>query len=370
MSGVATELRMPRLSESMAEGTIVRWLHDSGAEVRLGDELAEIETDKSVVTFEAESAGILEIIVGEGESADVGSVIARIGDGPVPNSGVAKPSRLVASPLSRRRARELGVDLATLTGTGPHGRIVRADVEAAGRAITPGGPAPDSAESERVSLTRIQQATIRRLSAAPAIPTFALTVEADMTQATAVRAALAGMTDAAPTITDLVVAATARALRSFPRMNASAADGAVVLHRHVNIGIATETPDGLVVPVVADADTLSIAALTVAAKELVRRARESKLTPQDLDGATFTVSNLGMFGVIDFTAVLVPPQAGILAVGAARPRPPVHGDAASSTMSMTLTCDHRVLDGAEAARFLARLVELIEQPLVLLAGGG
>jgi pyruvate dehydrogenase E2 component (dihydrolipoamide acetyltransferase) len=397
------EVRMPRLSESMAEGTIVRWLHAAGDEVSLGDELAEIETDKSVVSFEAEAAGVLHIVVSEGESADVGSVIARIGNGqpdvpepppatqappPPPPAGpppVAPPvtasTRYLASPLSRRRARELGVDLATITGTGPHGRIIRADVEAAGRVAQPELnntlPRRDTAAThaegaKTVPLTRIQQATVRRLAEAATIPAFALTAEVDMAEAIALRAALAQVISSAPTFTDFVVSAAARALREHPRMNGSAADGAVVLHSQVNVGVATETPEGLVVPVVNDADALSLTSVSASTRSLVARAREGTATPRDLDGATFTVSNLGMLGVVDFEAVLVPPQAGILAVGAVRSCPQVRqGEiVAVPMMSLTLTCDHRVLDGAEAARFLARVVQHLERPLALLVDGG
>ncbi|MTD53185.1 dihydrolipoamide acetyltransferase family protein [Amycolatopsis pithecellobii] len=377
MNEIAAEVRMPRLSEAMTEGTIVRWLHSAGAEIAVGDELAEIDTDKAVVGLEAESAGVLEILLAEGESAPVGAVIARVGAGapptgsppatPIaatpapaapPRTGFSPSGQPIASPLARRRARELGVDLTSLAGSGPGGRIVRADVEAAAHREKPALPAGDAAE--RVPLTRIQQATVRRLAQAAAIPAFALTAEAETSELTALRSALAAVADPAPTVTDLVVAAVARALRDFPRLNASADDGAVRQHRRVNVGIATETPEGLVVPVVADTDTLAPATLAGVTKGLIARARAGAATPDDLAGATFTVSNLGMFGVVAFQAVIVPPQAAILAVGAIRV---VSG---TTVMTLTLTCDHRVVDGAEAARFLTRVVALLEQPIALM----
>jgi pyruvate dehydrogenase E2 component (dihydrolipoyllysine-residue acetyltransferase) len=350
---------MPRLSESMAEGTVVRWLHGAGDEVGAGQEIAEVETDKAVVGVEAEAGGVLEIVVPAGGSAAVGAVIARLGDA-TPRA----PSRMIASPLARRRARELGVDLRGLAGTGPHGRIVRDDVEGAARSAEPANAL------EHVPLGRIRQATVRRLAEAAAVPVFTLTAEADTTAAARLRAELAELTDPAPTITDLVVSAAGRALREHPDMNASAADGAVLRHPRPHVGVAVDTPDGLVVPVVRDPG--SPVAVAAATRELVGRARAGTATPADLDGATFTVSNLGMFGVTEFAAVIVPPQAGILAVGAMRELPRVRAGAvvAVPVLALTLTCDHRVVDGAQAARFLARLVALLERPLSLMIEEG
>ena len=389
---------MPRLSESMAEGTIVRWLHGAGDEVGAGQEIVEIETDKAVVGVEAEAAGVLEIVVPAGGSAAVGAVIARLGDGtpdpaappgppgaPAPRSSPAPPApavrpdragppaRPIASPLARRRARELGVDLHGLAGTGPHGRIVRDDVDGAARSADGRGGLRSGAPAhlpERVPLGRIRQAAVRRLTEAAAVPVFTLTAEADTTAAARLRAELAELTDPAPTITDLVVSAAGRALREHPDMNASAADGVVLRHPRPHVGVAVDTPDGLVVPVVRDPG--SPVAVAAATRELVGRARAGAATPADLDGATFTVSNLGMFGVAEFAAVIVPPQAGILAVGAMRELPRVRAGAvvAVQVMALTLTCDHRVVDGAQAARFLARLVALLERPLALMIEEG
>ncbi|URM97431.1 2-oxo acid dehydrogenase subunit E2 [Actinomadura madurae] len=435
--GLAVEIRMPRLSESMTEGTIERWLHENGAEVDAGEELAEIDTDKAVVGVEAEASGVLEIVLPEGESAPVGAVIARLGTSstaaaespaaapgddrstaaataaspaapPVPvrpSSPARDRDRPIASPLARRRARELGVDLSAVTGTGLGGRIIRADVEAAGQAARDAGAAGRAAtdgqaasgraqgrssatrpggkvqavsaggDSTRAPLTRIQQATVRRLADGASVPVFALTAEVDMNAAMALRSALAEVSDPAPTVTDLVVGAVARALREFPRLNASADDGAVLLHPRVNVGIATETRDGLILPVVKDADRLPAPALAAVTKPLIARVRDGAATPADLDGATFTVSNLGMFGIVSFEAAIVPPQAAILAVGAVRTLPrwrdalpgtsEKDGVVAVPVMELTLTCDHRVVDGADAARFLTRVVALLHRPLAL-----
>ncbi|AEA25882.1 Dihydrolipoyllysine-residue acetyltransferase [Pseudonocardia dioxanivorans CB1190] len=469
----AVEVRMPRLSESMAEGTIVRWLHESGAEVARGDELAEIETDKATVAFEADAAGVLHILAGEGETVPVGAVIAHVGgtvapgatqagvaDQAVPASvdaaeapAVAEPSsaetprangegpvavrdrgatgagegpatvapgtaapgavsgaepgtarvRVPSSPLARRRARELGVDLATVTGTGPNGRVVRADIEAAARAAhadvtssngvaprlaaAPGAEAPAPAgvgtaagargRGTVLARTRTQRLTAERMTrSAREIPVFTLTADADMTAALDLRAALAAVADdvpgaAVPTVTDVVVTAAGRALARHPGVNAGIAEGGdaaadPVGWSRVNIGVAVETPAGLVVPVVTDVATRSLGALAAAARGLVARARDGRLAPAELDGATFTVSNLGMFGVREFEAVVVPGQAAILAVGAVRAEP----GTGRTVMTLTLSCDHRVLDGAAGARFLRDLVGLLERPHALLLDRG
>ncbi|ODT99874.1 MAG: hypothetical protein ABS81_24955 [Pseudonocardia sp. SCN 72-86] len=407
---------MPRLSESMAEGTIVRWLHASGAAVARGNPLAEIETDKATVTFEADADGVLHILAAEGQTVPVGEVIARVGgasatdtgtsttpatdpapadtprtdgqvlagndrgargsgEGPVTGApGTAAPGavsgaepgparvRVASSPLARRRARELGVDLTTVTGTGPHGRVVRADIESAASAAVEAVGARGTVAP--LSRSRTQRLTAERMVRSNQdIPAFALTVDADVTAALDLRAALAAASDqvsgaVVPTLTDLVVAASGRALRRHPHVNAGITDrvDTPVGYSRVNVGVAVETPAGLVVPVVTDADTRSLGAIAAASRGLVGRARDGRLTPTDVDGATFTVSNLGMFGVREFQAVVIPGQAAILAVGAVR----------GPLMTLTLSCDHRVLDGAQGARFLRDLVGFLERPHALL----
>jgi pyruvate dehydrogenase E2 component (dihydrolipoamide acetyltransferase) len=505
----ALDVRMPRLSESMSEGTIVRWLHATGAEVERGDELAEIETDKATVSFEADAGGVLEILAEEGATLPVGAVIARVGGsraalgpaeqdgsptstdpaagpasadappadpapadpapvrpaaaGPAtgPASAVAAPAgaasagpgagpasayappassapatpapagaaatapaepasvaagpargakRVPASPLARRRAKELGVDLAHVQGTGPGGRIVRADIEAAAWAGKPAGasangaapsappapsgtgnvpdlsavnaqPAPAAAGAGNgpgrrgpvtvVALSRARQLTADRMSeSARTVPSFPLTAEVDMTRALELRAGIAELGEGAvvPTVTDLVVAACGRALREHPRVNASYREGTVAMFGRVNIGVAVDATDALLVPAVTDVDTRSLTSIAVRTRELAELARSGRIGPADLEGATFTVSNLGMFGVTVFEAVINPPQAAILAVGALRRLPREIGGEVQvrPVLTLTLTSDHRVLDGAEAARFLRRLVELLDRPLALL----
>jgi pyruvate dehydrogenase E2 component (dihydrolipoamide acetyltransferase) len=423
------EVRMPRLSESMSEGTIVRWLHATGAEVERGDELAEIETDKAMVSFEADAGGILEILAEEGATLPVGAVIARVGAAPAtgamqqaaaPESPVAvtadpappappsvgRARRIPTSPLARRRAKELGVDLADVQGSGPGGRIVRADIEAVASAGKPAGsatngvappsptapagspssavdtrPAPAAVAGENgadlrgpvtvVPLSRARQLTADRMSeSARTVPSFPLTAEVDMTRALELRAGIAelGEGTVVPTVTDLVVAACGRALREHPRVNASYREGTVAMFGRVNIGVAVDATDALLVPTVTDVDARSLTSIAVRTRELADLTRGGQIGPADLEGATFTVSNLGMFGVTVFEAVINPPQAAILAVGALRRLPREIGGEleARPILTLTLTSDHRVLDGAESARFLRRLVELLERPLALL----
>ena len=422
------EVRMPRLSESMSEGTIVRWLHATGAEVERGAELAEIETDKAMVSFEADAGGILEILAQEGATLPVGAVIARVGGtAPVtaavqqaaapeaPAAVTANPApaappstgptrRMPTSPLARRRAKELGVDLADVQGTGPGGRIVRADIEAAALAGKPAGTpangaappaapagAPSSAVDTRpaparvarengadlrgpvtvVPLSRARQLTADRMSeSARTVPSFPLTAEVDMTRALELRAGIAELGEGTlvPTVTDLVVAACGRALREHPRVNASYREGTVAMFGRVNIGVAVDATDALLVPTVTDVDARSLTSIAVRTRELADLARSGQIGPADLEGATFTVSNLGMFGITVFEAVINPPQAAILAVGALRRLPREIGGELQvrPILTLTLTSDHRVLDGAESARFLRRLVELLERPLALL----
>ncbi|WP_433273137.1 dihydrolipoamide acetyltransferase family protein [Pseudonocardia xinjiangensis] len=415
------DVRMPRLSESMSEGTIVRWLHASGAAVERGDELAEIETDKATVSFEADAGGVLEILAEEGATLPVGAVIARVGGSPAADAGppvaagpVADPppaastaapsapaspvsvdppaaataparraNRVPTSPLARRRAKELGVDLAGVRGTGPGGRIVRADIEAAAAAtaapasaLNGSAPAGGSVPDLRGRVTLVELSRARRLTAdrmaesAATVPSFPLTAEVDMTRALELRSGIADLGDvtAVPTVTDLVVAASGRALWEHPRVNASYREGTVAMFERVNIGVAVDTPEALLVPTVTDADRRSLTSIAVRTRELAELARSGRIGPADLEGATFTVSNLGMFGVTVFEAVINPPQAAILAVGALRRLPrEIDGEVqVRPVLTLTLTSDHRVLDGAESARFLRRLVELLERPLALL----
>jgi pyruvate dehydrogenase E2 component (dihydrolipoamide acetyltransferase) len=377
------EVVMPRLSDSMEEGTIVRWLKRDGDQVSEGEPLAEVETDKATVTFDADADGRLSILVQEGETVPIGRPIAQIGEAPAPAR--ADNGRAKASPLARRIARESGVDLSVLTGSGPGGRIVRSDVTAAAmpppQTATPppetATPAPARTAGNKGAVT-IQQPTrtqvqiAQRMSESKAtIPDFTLNVEIDMAQAVGLRdqlrrAARAG--DIVPSYNDLVVKACGLALREHPRANAAYRDGAFELYERVNVGIAVAAEDSLIVPTVFDADRKSLVEIARDARTLADRVRQRAVTPAELSGATFTVSNLGMYGVASFAAIVNPPQAAILAVGELREVPVVRDGLVvpGVRMGAVLTCDHRILYGAPAAEFLARVRQLLEQPVNLL----
>jgi pyruvate dehydrogenase E2 component (dihydrolipoamide acetyltransferase) len=488
-----SDVAMPRLSDSMEEGTILKWLKADGDEIARGDELVEIETDKATMTYEADSAGTLSIVAQEGETLPIGQVIARIGGGgeapasqdaegsedadasaddgaaqaasdgvqagaeeaaPAAAAGAASGAqqaeasgngagdassaasapaatmepppaaeataasaagadaggnggRPKASPVARRIARERGVDLSTLQGSGPGGRIVKADVEAAAEAggtaapaepaapeqpaapaepaveeeaaAAPPPPAPVAAESGTAKgdvttqdLSRIQQVIARRMAESKAtVPEFTITTDVDMEGAVELRGQLKAAAEstgvAVPSYNDMVVKASAIALREFPRANGSYKDGKFELYSRVNIGVAVAAQDSLVVPTVFDVDRKSLGEIARDSRGLAERVRAGAITPPELSGGTFTVSNLGMFGVTEFVAVINPPQAAILAVGKMEPRAVVRDGeiVARNTMNITLSCDHRILYGADAAQFLARIKALLEQPIAL-----
>jgi pyruvate dehydrogenase E2 component (dihydrolipoamide acetyltransferase) len=412
-----SEIVMPRLSDTMEEGTILRWLKRDGERVARGEELVEIETDKAAMTYESDSEGTLETLAREGDTLAVGAPIARVGEaktgeatngettmggatiGGVTNEEAtnAKASssppdqeRAKASPLARRMARENGVDLDALSGSGPGGRIVKADVEqVAGSNPAPAiaiadapaaGPAVEEVSSAKgetttVEPSRTQRTIARRMAESKAtIPDFTLTAEIDMERCVELRAELKRLSHAeAPTYNDMIVKACALALRDHPRANGSYRDSRFELHARVNVGVAvavsSDEPTGgaLVVPTVFDADTKALGEIARETRTLAERVRDGSVTPPELSGGTFTVSNLGMYGITSFTAIVNPPQAAILAVGAVAPRPVVRKKkiVARQTMSVTLACDHRILYGADAALFLSRIRELLEEPAAL-----
>jgi pyruvate dehydrogenase E2 component (dihydrolipoamide acetyltransferase) len=402
---VPTTIAMPRLSDSMEEATIVAWLKAPGDPVRRGDALVEVETDKATMTYEAEQDGVLrELLVAEGEVAALGAPIAELlvdAAGAAAASAPAAPApeppratspssvpvraatalgaRIAASPVARRVAAELGVDLRSITGSGPRGRIVRADVLAAAEQVEPASPAavamepvPEGAD-EHIALTTTQRTIARRMVASRTeIPEFTVTCEIDMTQAVALRRELAAaLPGARVSVNDLVVKAAALVLREQPALNASWAGDNVVRHARVNVGIAVATDDALLVPVVTDADRRPLIELAAATRAAGERARARASAPAELTGATFTVTNLGMFGALSFTAVIDAPQVAILAVGGVVRRPVFDADGAvvgRELMQASLSCDHRAIYGADAARFLQRLREVLEQPVMLLAG--
>jgi len=439
---------MPRLSDSMEEGTILQWLKQVGDDVAVGDELVEIETDKANMAYESDIAGkLVEIVAQEGETLPIGSVIARIGDsdegsngsaaGPVAGEGRAlragaqRPSstpptptppaeetainaptaeadeadathdgdgRPKASPIARRLAKEQKLDLTQLQGSGPGGRIVKADVEKAASAggadsggprteakPPPAGPpesvtgpaaqpvSPETAKGEVTyeDLSKLQSTISRRMSESKATaPHFYLEAEIDMSRLVEARKQIkagAKEGDVVPSFNDMVVKACALALREHPRANGAYRDGRFELYSRVNVGVAVAASDGLVVPTVFDADRKSLRQIASEARALAQRVRDGQITPPELSGATFTVSNLGMFGIDSFAAVINPPQAAILAVGAIAERPVIRDGEISRAhlMRVNLACDHRILYGAPAAEFLARIRSLLEEPLSL-----
>jgi pyruvate dehydrogenase E2 component (dihydrolipoamide acetyltransferase) len=383
----------------MEEGTVLQWLKAVGDEVAVGDELVEIETDKANMAYESDVAGTLtEIVAQEGETLPIGTVIARIGNGnavaapPAPVTAQAEGDghRAKASPLARRLAKEKQLDLSQLQGSGPGGRIVKADVERAASSAqstaqgpedvpTPAAgpvapaPSPETAKGQ-VSYedpSKLQSTVARRMAESKATaPHFYLRADIDMSRAVNGRALLKGGAaegDVVPSFNDMVVKACALALREHPRANGAYRDGRFELYSRVNVGVAVAARDALVVPTVFDADRKGLRQIAIESRELAQRVRDGQITPPELSGATFTVSNLGMYGIDSFSAVINPPQAAILAVGAIGERPVVRDGELSTAHLMTvdLACDHRILYGAPAAEFLARIKALLEEPLSL-----
>ena len=454
------EVVMPRLSDSMEEGTILQWLKQVGDEIAVGDELVEIETDKANMAYESDVAGTLtEILAQEGETLPIGTPIALVGDatgtdpsatggedaegalraklsstpstssppveeasetaaaptaqssapaGPGPeqpgvpageratSDGQAADGRPKASPLARRMAKEKGLDLATLQGSGPGGRIIKADIEKAqaepaaatapqeaaarpagatrGEAAAPGAAGRPETAKGTVSyeeLSKLQTTVARRMAESKATaPHFYLEAEVDMTRAVEARGRVKELAAAdlnVPSFNDMIVKACGLALREHPRANGAYRDGRFELYSRVNVGIAVAARDALVVPTVFDADRKGLWQIGEESRVLAEKVRDGSITPPELSGATFTVSNLGMFGIASFAAVINPPQAAILAVGAIRERPVARdGEIVTAhLMRVNLACDHRILYGAQGAEFLARIVGLLEEPFSL-----
>ena len=444
------EIVMPRLSDSMEEGTILRWLIDDGDWVSRGDELVEVETDKAAMVHNSDADGVLEIIAPEGATLAVGETIGQLLPGEPPQAGdisaansgelqqvseqpelhpvnevpAAEPAsqpgvpapataaaRIQASPVARRTAEELGVDLSTLSGSGPQGRIVRGDVEraAAGQPGQPPTPQPQAdpvpevevaqstpqdldgaaadepgdeaappqrletakGEVTRIEPTKAQQVIARRMSESRAtVPDFTLETDIDASRLEDLRRQLKETTtgEPTPTINDLAVRACALSLQAFPQMNGAWRDGGFEHYAAVNVGVAVSTDGGLVVPVIMNADKKDAHEIAAESRRLADRAREGTITPPELSGGTFSISNLGMFGIDRFTAVINPPQAAILAIGSVRDGAVVRDGelAPGRVMSLTLSVDHRAVYGADAARFLADLADRLSAPASLL----
>jgi pyruvate dehydrogenase E2 component (dihydrolipoamide acetyltransferase) len=419
---MATEIKLPRLGQGMESGTVVRWLKQEGDKVEKGEPLYELDTEKVTQEVEADASGVLlKIAVQEGE-VPVGQTIAVIGEEgeavpegepeaepeveeapeeegsraaardeerergrkaaveaePQPEAEAPQPSagdgRVKASPLARRIARERGIELAQVRGTGPEGRIVAEDVERAvaapAPAAAPAAPAAaptPAAEPEVEQLTSIRKTIARRLTKAWEAPVFQLVMSADMTRTQELREQLVELTregETKPTVSDVLTKVCAAALKRHPQVNAHYADETVTRFPTADVGMAVATDRGLVVPVIRGAERLSLAEIAAVRADLVSRAREAKLKQEDLEGGTFTISNLGMYGIEQFVAVLNPPQVAILAVGVIEEKPVVvDGDLEiKPMMTLTLTCDHRALDGSVASEFLGTVRALLEEP--------
>jgi pyruvate dehydrogenase E2 component (dihydrolipoamide acetyltransferase) len=400
---VTRELTMPKLSDSMADAVIVRWLKGPGDVFQRGDGLIEVETDKATVVYEAEWPGTLAAILApEGATVAIGEPIATVtnGEGPAvrqerPEPAQAEPAqpepqpvapapapgrgsgdgagmrRPNATPVARRIAVERGVSLHAIAGTGPGGRITAEDVEeaAAGARAPAAGPAAGKGDVRIQELTPTQATIARRMvESATTVPVFTVSGDIDVSLIAALRAGAREEGGDIPSVNDFVVKAAALALREAPRFNASYVDGKIELYSRVNVGVAVATDDALLVPVVFDADQKSLVQIGAETRRLADAARRRALGPDEMRHGTFTVSNLGMFGVRSFTAIIDPPQTAILAVGGARREPFEAGldrVAFRDVMTVTLACDHRVVYGADGARFLSRLGELLERPLAL-----
>lgn len=422
-------ITMPRLSDTMTEGTVATWLKKEGDKVEEGDILAEIETDKATMEFESFYAGtLLKIGVGEGESASVDALLAIIGPKGTDVSGIAEnfkkgkkssgseeksseektskedtkeatqkaniaskeeeikketsaekksePSqntnegRVFASPLAKKLAEEKGINLRQVRGSGENGRIVKSDIEnyqpAAG-----GGHAyvPVGTESfEEVKNSQMRKTIAKRLSESKfTAPEYYLTVELDMDHAIAAREAINADPDVKISFNDMVIKACAMALRKHPQVNSQWTPEATKIAKHIHIGVAVAVDEGLLVPVLKFADQMTFSQIGAQVKELAGKARSKKITPQEMEGSTFTVSNLGMFGITEFTSIINQPNSAILSVGAIVQKPVVKNGqiAVGNTMTVTLACDHRTVDGATGAKFLQTLRQYIEQPLTM-----
>lgn len=443
---MATKVIMPKLSPTMEEGQIARWLKKEGDKVAMGEPLAEIDTDKATMEMQALANGVLrKILIGDGESAPLGQLIAIIGEPnediasllseapaaapapakkeeapapPPPAQEAAPPApqpappqakaaaaaagdrtvgngrqasaapssgRVIVSPLAARMAAESGLDLRSIQGSGPGGRIVKKDIEAAmsqpkpapgapqryPRPVEPGQPAPVAAASayRDEPASQIRQTIAKRLvtSLGP-VPHFFLTTDIEMDRAAEMRKGINALDpDLKISVNDIIIKVVAAALIQHPEVNASYQERFVRYYEQADIGVAVAIEDGLITPVVRAADRKSLSQIATEVRELAERARSKKLKPEEYTGATFSISNLGMFGIDEFTAVINPPEGAILAVGAMTPKPVVRDNeiVVRQMMRVTMSCDHRVIDGATGAKFLQTFKKILENPLYL-----
>ncbi|MCX7906205.1 MAG: pyruvate dehydrogenase complex dihydrolipoamide acetyltransferase [Bacteroidetes bacterium] len=406
---MAIVIRMPKMSDTMEEGVLVAWLKREGERIEPGDVIAEVETDKATMELEAFDSGVLlKQIAQPGQAIPLGGVIAILGEpgedisailaelegapkapapslaaeadsepSPPPDGRAAQqtsPERIKASPLARRMAREAGIPLEAISGTGPEGRIIKRDVEAAVarlRELVPQieeAPALE-ADFEAIPISPMRKTIARRLGqSVNTAPHFYLSIDVDAQPLLAARERLNAISPVRISVNDFITKACALALRRHPEINASWAETEIRRYHAVHIAIAVAIEEGLVTPVIRDADRKGMAEIAREAQALIDRAHNRQLKPEDLEGSTFTTSNLGMFGIESFTAIINPPNACILAIGAIRDVPVVEGDRVvpGKRMRLTLSCDHRVVDGAMGARFLNTLKGLLENPLAML----
>ena len=416
---MATKIHMEALSPTMEEGRLAKWLKNEGDQVKEGDVLAEIETDKATMELVARGSGVLRTrTLKEGDSAPVGTVIGVIAGadedigniggqtaggqaekpvekkeakpvekkeapqpaqpGPATQSAENGGGRVKASPLARKMAAESGVELSGVTGSGPGGRITKRDIEAAGSggekraAPKTMAPAASGPEYEDVPLTQMRKTIAKRLSTSIGpVPTFYLTIEVDMTNLTRARENVnARLKDAGvkTSVNDFIIKAVAVALAQHPEVNAAWMDTAIRRYNRAHIGVAVAVEDGLITPVIRDAHAKGVAQISQEVRELAGRARGKKLQPEEYTGSTFSISNLGMFGIEEFTAIINPPEAGIIAVGQSEEKAVVQNGeiVVQQRMKLTMSCDHRVIDGATGAKFLQTLKGFLEEPTMML----
>ncbi len=419
---------MPRLSDTMTEGTVAKWLKKVGDKIKEGDILAEIETDKATMEFESFNSGtLLSIGIKEGESAPVDSMLAIIGpegtdvseidlkgskpqekkseEDKTPEAGKAEEStqsenkendvelhsdgkRIFISPLARKIAEEKGIDISKIKGSGENGRIIKSDIEnykpaaqtekepaateapqAEAAPVRPFVPAGE-VSTEEIKNSQMRKVIAKRLSeSAFTAPTFYLTIEVSMDEAMNSRAVINTMPEIKVSFNDMIIKACAMALRKHPKVNSQWKDEVTVINHHINVGVAVAVEDGLVVPVLKFTDQLSLTQIGAAVKDVAGRAKSKKLTPAEMEGSTFTVSNLGMFGISEFTSIINQPNSAILSVGAIEEKPVVRNGqiVIGNTMKVTLACDHRTVDGATGAQFLLTLRQFLENPVTMLA---
>ncbi|MFK7749855.1 MAG: pyruvate dehydrogenase complex dihydrolipoamide acetyltransferase [Kordia sp.] len=432
MPAGAIVVTMPRLSDTMEEGTVASWLKQVGDNIEEGDILAEIETDKATMEFESFNEGtLLYIGVKEGETAPVDSILAVIGEAgtdvdtvlkaaasgndsaseatkpaeaaatkpaeavteaPKASGNASSNARIIASPLAKKIAADKGIDLSQVQGSGDHGRIVKRDVEnftpavaapAAAKApssqsaeaktstpaVTPFVPAGEES-SEEVKNSQMRKTIARRLGESKfAAPHYYLTVELDMDNAIASRKTINAIPDIKVSFNDMIVKACAMALRKHPQVNTTWSDAATIYHKHIHVGVAVAVDEGLLVPVLKFADQMSLTTIGGKVRELAGKARNKKISPAEMDGSTFTISNLGMFGILEFTSIINQPNSAILSVGTIVQKPVVkNGEiVVGNTMKVTLACDHRTVDGATGAQFLQTVKQYVENPVTMLA---